>query len=189
MKRFLPILAVAVITAAWFSYLHYKDTASQAYLKQAALGAMSKFVIFDGKENTPQTPVLDREGNSLTFEDFKGTALLVNFWATWCEPCKEEMPTLLHLQNLMEGENFKVLTVSIDWQGYKIIDPFLEENDVTSLTVLWDRSNRLPNQFEVKGLPLTVLIDKKGNWIGRFDGPAEWNSIDAIRLMRTVARE
>ncbi len=189
MKKILPILIIATAAGGWFLFLLYQDWTSLAHLERETRGAMSEFIIFDRKKDTPQTPVFDRDENTLSFKDFKGTALLVNLWATWCEPCREEMPTLLDLQKAMEGENFRVLTISIDWRGYQVIDPFLEEYQVADLTVYWDKSNRLPNQLAVKGLPLTILINKDGDWVGRLDGPAEWNSVDAIRLMRAAARE
>ena len=189
MKKYIPLLVISGAISAWFLFLFYQDLTSLDYLKREARGAMSEFVVFDSPKETPQTRIFDRQGNTYSFADFKGKTLLINFWATWCEPCREEMPTLLHLQQVMEGEDFLLITVSIDWQGYKIIDPFLEEYQVTGLTAYWDKSNRLPNQMGVIGLPLTVLIDKDGNWVGRFDGPAEWNSVDAIHLMRAAARK
>jgi len=189
MKKFLPLLFVFAAAGAWFLYLMYQDWSSLDHLKRQARGAMSDFVIFDAKQDAPRTPFLDRNGSSFSFEDFQGKALLVNLWATWCEPCREEMPTLVDLQKVMEGEDFEILTISIDWQGYQVIDPFLEEYQATGLAAYLDKSSRLPNQVGVKGLPLTILINKDGDWIGRLDGPAVWNSADAIQLMRAAARE
>lgn len=187
MKKFLPILVLGLAVAVWLAYLAFSDRGRQAGLAVLAVGEMSKFAVFEKPLDLPTTRFFDREGNSLNFSDFEGATILVNLWATWCEPCREEMPTLLALQKSMVGENFKVIIISIDWQGYKVIDPFLEDYNVTGLSTYWDKSNRLPNQLAVVGLPLTILISRDGKWLGRMDGPADWSSTDAIALMQKAS--
>ncbi|MEE8295944.1 MAG: TlpA disulfide reductase family protein, partial [Sphingomonadales bacterium] len=113
----------------------------------------------------------------------------VNFWATWCEPCKEEMPTLQNLEAKLGGDNFQVVTISVDWQGFEIMDPFFEEFKVQNLIPYWDNSGRLPNELEVIGLPLTILLDADGNWMGRMDGPLVWDSIDALNLFKAASQK
>jgi len=189
MKKFTPLILLGVLVAAWFGYLAFKDRGKLAELRLLTTGEMSNFVIFEKPKPLPETPFFNRKGETIRFADFKGKTTLVNVWATWCEPCREEMPTLNTLQIVMAGQNFQVITLSIDWQGYKVIDPFLEEYKITDLDAYWDKSNRLPNQLEVVGLPLTILISSDGEWIGRMDGPAVWNSNDAITLMQKAAEQ
>ena len=99
------------------------------------------------------------------------------------------MPTLVDLQERLGGDTFQVITISVDWQGYKVIDEFFDEYGITNLTTYWDNSGLLPGQLEVIGLPLTILIDENGAWIGRMDGPAEWNSPDALALMKAASEK
>ncbi len=189
MKKFIPIILLAILVVAWFGYLAFRDQGDLVELGLLTKGEMSKFIVFDQPRDMPQTPFFNRDGGEVRFSDFKGTTLLVNLWATWCEPCREEMPTLNALQKAMAGQGFQVITLSIDWQGYQVIDPFLEEYNITDLVAYWDKSNRLPNQLEVIGLPLTVLISSEGKWIGRMDGPAVWNSAEAIALMKKAVEQ
>ena len=189
MKKLIPIILIAVLAAAWFGYLTFQGQNKLAELRLLAKGEMSKLIIFDKPRDLPKTPFFDRLGNRVTFEDFKGKVLLVNLWATWCEPCREEMPTLDALQAALVGENIQIITLSIDWKGYQVIDEFYEEYKIKHLPAYWDKSNRLPAEFEVIGLPLTVLISSDGKWIGRMDGPAVWSSPDAIALMKKASEE
>jgi len=124
MKKFTPLIFLGLLVAAWFGFLAFKDQGKLAELRLLTTGEMSKFIIFEKPKQMPETPFFNRKGETIHFSDFRGKTTLVNIWATWCEPCREEMPTLNALQIVMAGQNFQVITLSIDWQGYKVIDPF-----------------------------------------------------------------
>ena len=186
MKRFLPIGIAALVVAGWVVFLLVQETRPVVDLSPYTTGQMQDFEVFDVPQELPAIPFYDREGREILFGDLSGKVLLINIWATWCEPCKEEMPTLVDLQERLGGNDFEVVTISVDWQGYEVMDEFFTEYGITSLTAYWDNSGLLPGQLEVIGLPLTILVDAEGRWIGRIDGPAEWNSADALALIRAA---
>lgn len=187
MKRVIPIIIVVAAVIGWAAYVLLADQPSRPDLAALAKGQMAGFEVFDEPRDLPQTPFYDREGAPLGLPDFEGQTTLVNVWATWCEPCREEMPLLAALDRKMAGKNFRVVTLSVDWQGFKVIDPFLAEVGAHTLPAYWDKSARLPVELEAKGLPLTILINAEGEWIGRMDGAADWSGPDALRLMEAAA--
>lgn len=187
MKKYFPLIVFSGLLLGLLGSLVFKP-GSAVDLSPFIKGEVIGFEIFEEPNPLPDTPFFDREGNEINFSDFKEKTVLVNFWATWCEPCKEEMPTLQNLEAKLGGDNFQVVTVSVDWQGFKIMDPFFEEFRVKNLVHYWDNSGRLPNELETIGLPLTILINAKGEWIGRMDGPLVWDSPDALALFKAASQ-
>lgn len=187
MKKNLPILIFVLAILGLTGFLLFRP-AGRVDLTPYVKGSAAKFVVFDAPKSLPNTPFFDREGKALRFKDFEGQTLLVNFWATWCEPCKEEMPTLNTLEKELGGGNFKVIAVSIDWQGYSVMDPFFEEFKIDALEPYWDKSGRLPNELDTIGLPLTILISANGDWLARVDGPLVWDSPDVKALLKAAAK-
>ena len=126
----------------------------------------------------------DGETNPLTLADFRGKVVLVNLWATWCAPCVREMPTLDRLQAVLGSADFEVVAIAQDRKGFEVVTPFLHDRDIEQLSVYADSSSQATRAFGVLGLPASVLIDRAGNEIGRLIGPAEWDSPEAIALIR-----
>lgn len=187
MKKFLPLIILAAILLGLLGYLGLKS-GPRVNLTPFLVGEMTQFELFEDPKPLPETPFLDRQGTEVRFSDFRGKTLLVNFWATWCEPCKEEMPTLDNLEARLGDENFRVITVSIDWQGFGVMDPFFEEFKISNLEAYWDNSGKLPNELDTIGLPLTILVGPDGKWLGRRDGPLVWDSPEALEFFK-AARE
>ncbi|MDO5643644.1 MAG: TlpA disulfide reductase family protein, partial [Paracoccus sp. (in: a-proteobacteria)] len=106
-----------------------------------------------------------------------------NFWATWCAPCREEMPALNNLQTLMGGDDFQVVTIASGRNPLPAIDKFFSEAGVDALPVLLDPRQRLAREFGVMAMPATILIDRDGNEVARLMGPAEWDSPAAIQIV------
>ncbi|TCN28374.1 thiol:disulfide interchange protein TlpA [Sinorhizobium americanum] len=126
----------------------------------------------------------------LTLASFAGKTLLVNLWATWCLPCREEMPALDGLQGALGGDRFEVVAVNIDTGGDDKPKAFLDEIGVKDLRYYRDASmgvfNTLKKEGLAFGLPATLLIDEKGCLIGSMNGPAAWDSDDAKRLIEAA---
>ena len=111
--------------------------------------------------------------------------ILLNFWATWCGPCKEEMRYLEVLHQRFKEKNFVLLTISVDYEGLKPVKEFINKHDYT-FPVLLDPKCETLDLFDVKGIPTTFLIDKKGKMLGKAIGPRDWKSPEAISLFHQL---
>jgi thiol-disulfide isomerase/thioredoxin len=119
-----------------------------------------------------------------TLKDFRGKTILLNLWATWCAPCREEMPSLDRLQQELGSDTFEVVALAVDRTGLEAARKFLDGINVISLALYADPTTRSGSALRVIGMPTTILIDPEGREIGRLPGPAEWDSEDAKRLIR-----
>ena len=142
------------------------DAANAAGLKLAAGNGQA----------VSQTVFTDPEGGEHTLADYAGQAVLLNFWATWCAPCREEMPALNSLQKELGGDDFQVVTIASGRNPQPAIDKFFAEAGVDSLPVLLDPRQKLAREFGIVAMPGTILIDRDGNEVARMMGPADWAS-------------
>lgn len=131
-------------------------------------------------------PLTDGDGRALTLADSRGRVVLLNVWATWCVPCREEMPTLDRLQARLGGEDFQVLPLSVDRAGLEPVRRFYEEIGIRHLGQYLAEDLRAMLALGVIGLPTTLLIDREGREIARLVGPAEWDSPEAVAQFETV---
>ncbi len=138
----------------------------------------------------PQLSFEDGEGQRRTLADFRGRYVLLNVWATWCVPCREEMPALARLQHKLGGPRFEVIALSVDSGGVEAVKRFFAEYHVDSLAVYTDRSLQVNSALRVVGVPTTVLVDREGREIARHVGPAKWDSAQTIEgLQRIITKE
>jgi|TARA_R110002167_G_scaffold235512_2_gene440766 thiol-disulfide isomerase/thioredoxin len=132
---------------------------------------------------------VDGDGRNLTLADFEGRVVLLNIWATWCPPCREEMPTLDALQARLGGSDFHVLPLSIDRAGLEPVRRFYRETGIRNLDLYIAEDTRAMLALAVVGLPTTILIDRIGRERGRLAGPAEWNSPEAVAQISALIDE
>lgn len=125
----------------------------------------------------------DSTGRMRTLKEFRGKTLLVNFWATWCAPCREEMPTLDRLQAKLGGDAFEVVALSVDRGGPERVSEFLAEIGTAHLTVYLADLVAVRRAVGVVGLPTTLLVDRDGREVHRIVGPAEWDSPEMITIV------
>jgi thiol-disulfide isomerase/thioredoxin len=149
-------------------------------------GQMAAFVFRKEPEMLPAFKFQDADGKERTLADWRGKVVLLNLWATWCLPCRKEMPSLDRLQAAVGSETFEVVAISVDRKGLEASKKFLAETGVKHLRLYVDASARLTSDLKAVGLPATFLIDSEGREIGRLLGPAEWDSEEAARLVRSV---
>ena len=124
------------------------------------------------------------DGKVMKSSELAGKVMLVNFWATWCGPCKEEMPSLVRLQKQFDPAHFVMLTITTDLQRQGIAH-FLSQLEI-SLPVGFDEDQEVSRSFMVRGLPTTVVIARNGSLVGRAVGPRAWDSPEALAVMRQV---
>jgi thiol-disulfide isomerase/thioredoxin len=149
-------------------------------------GDMAAFVFRKEPEALPEVKFQDAQGTERTLADWRGRVVLLNLWATWCVPCRKEMPALDRLQKELGGETFEVVAVSVDRKGLEASKKFLVDTGVTNLALYADPSARMTSDLRAIGLPATLLLDREGREVGRLLGPAEWDSEDAKRLIRSA---
>lgn len=129
-------------------------------------------------------------GKKVSLLDFRGQTVLLNLWATWCVPCRQEMPALDHLQSLRGSQDFTVVAVNVDTARLDRPQAFWQEIGIKSLTLYTDNEaaafQKLKGIGKVIGLPTTILIDKTGCETGTMAGPAQWDSGDALALIDAV---
>jgi thiol-disulfide isomerase/thioredoxin len=124
------------------------------------------------------------DGSHVTSNEFAGKVVVMNFWATWCGPCKDEMPALERLRKSLDQDKFVLLTVTTDLQRDGIRH-FLKNLDV-HLPVLFDEDQEVSRAYMVRALPTTVIISQAGTLLGRAVGPREWDSPEAVGLLRRL---
>lgn len=149
-------------------------------------GAMAAFVRKPEPKALPDITFKDGAGADLTLASFKGRVVLLNLWATWCAPCREEMPALARLQQALGGPDFEVVALSLDRQGAMASQKFLTEAKADALKLYVDATGKQGGPLGLVGMPTTLLIDRQGREVGRLTGPAEWDSDDAKALIKSV---
>ena len=149
-------------------------------------GAMAPLLVRPKPLDLPELSFEGPGGETKTLADFKGKIVLLNIWASWCVPCREEMPQLDTLQAELGAKDFEVVAVNIDRGGGDKAKKFLEEAGATHLAPYTDPSGRLFAAVKAVGMPTSLLIDRDGREIGRLVGPADWGSAEAKRLIEAA---
>ena len=149
-------------------------------------GQMAAFVRKKSPEALPEITFNDAAGQPVTLAGFKGRTVLLNLWATWCAPCREEMGSLDRLQQALGSGKFEVVALSLDRQGAAASQKFLDEVNAKHLKLYIDATAKQGTVLKIVGMPTTILINKDGLEIGRLAGPAEWDSADAKALIKAA---
>lgn len=175
----IAFIVVALAAAALGVYFGAWHTDSKAPFARAAR-----------PKPLPELSFNDAEGKPHTLADFRGKVVLLNIWATWCEPCREEMPALDRLQAKLGGERFQVVALSVDQQGLAIARKFYAQVGIKALRLYIDPTASAAFTLDAAGLPATLLVDRQGREIGRHLGAVKWDDADVVqRLRRTIGAE
>jgi thiol-disulfide isomerase/thioredoxin len=155
-----------------------------------ARGEVAAMAIAESPLRVPEVAFRDRSGAERRLSDWRGRTVLLNLWATWCIPCRKEMPALDALEGALGGERFEVVAVNIDTRDSIKPRAWLEEVGVNRLAYYADSSAKVFQDLKLAGralgLPTTVLVDPAGCEIGTAAGPAEWASADGLKLVRAA---
>jgi len=149
-------------------------------------GAMAPLVVKSKPVDLPPFTFMAADGTPTTLADFSGKVVLLNIWATWCVPCREEMPALDKLKTKLGGKDFQVVAVNIDKGGPGKAATFLKETGATNLALYTDPSGKLFATLKAVGMPTTLIIDRQGREIARLVGPADWASPEAIKVIEAA---
>jgi thiol-disulfide isomerase/thioredoxin len=138
------------------------------------------------KKTVPNITLMDLKGGNVELKNvIKGKVVFLNFWATWCGPCKEEMPSMEALYKEYKEKNFIFLTISVDYEGLPPVKAFIERTRYT-FPVLLDPKNDTLDLFAVSRIPTTFIIDKEGRMIGRALGPRNWKSPEVEAILKQL---
>lgn len=151
---------------------------------QAETASSRSFVMHEAPRPLPEIEFEDGNGEALTLADLRGKTVLLNIWATWCVPCREEMPTLDALEAELGGPGFEVVPLSVDRAGPEVVRKFYAEIGIEHLGLYIDASMRASFDLQAPGLPTTLLIDSEGRELGRLVGPAEWDTPEMIAFLK-----
>jgi thiol-disulfide isomerase/thioredoxin len=164
--------------------------AKTANLEPLAKGEIAALNVNSRPKPPPAIAFAGGEGQPMSLADFRGKTILVNLWATWCVPCREEMPALDKLQTELGGNDFQVVAINVDTRNPDKPRAWLQENGIKNLAYHADPAGKLLQVLQksghVVGLPATFMVDPEGCEIAILKGPAEWDSPDALSFVRAA---
>lgn len=180
------LYAVLYLALALGANPAFADPLDRESLMELRQGEMRKLAIHKTPHAIPTSEFTNMDGDTFTMADFTGKYVLLNFWATWCAPCRLEMPSLDALQHQLGSDDFQIVLMAVGRNSDMAIKSFFDEIDMKSLSTHLDPKQILSREKGVFGLPITVLIDPQGNEIARMRGDAEWDSADAIAFLSAM---
>jgi thiol-disulfide isomerase/thioredoxin len=158
-----------------------------------ARGEVAALTVAQRPFPVPDLAFKDAQGREVRLSDWRGRTVLLNLWATWCVPCRREMPALDALQALLGGDDFQVVAVNIDTRDPQKPRTFLKDVGITHLAYYSDPSARVFENLKTAGkafgMPTTLIVDPSGCEIGNIAGPAEWASDDGVKLVGAAIRK
>jgi cytochrome c biogenesis protein CcmG/thiol:disulfide interchange protein DsbE len=179
-RKRLKIVAVIVLLGA-YGVLQYLATRPKA--PALALKGPPARTLFPFDFTLP-----DMHGNTVRLADFRGQVVLVNFWATWCYPCRTEMPSMQAVYQEYKQRGFTILAISSDVHGSDAVAPFVQESTLT-FPVLLDPQNVVGTRLQVRGIPMSYLLDKQGRIVGMEIGAKNWHSAKMRQLIDQLLGE
>jgi thiol-disulfide isomerase/thioredoxin len=197
------LLALTVLGAgaAWYGFSRHGSTVEGAgecrasrpaaeRLKPLAKGEIAALAVNAAPKPPPAIAFTGPDGQAAGLSDFRGRTILVNLWATWCVPCRQEMPALDRLQAELGAQDFQVVAINVDTRNPDKPKAWLQENGIRNLAYHADPAGKLLQVLQksghVVGLPTTFVVDPSGCEIALLKGPAEWDSPEALAFMRAA---
>lgn len=127
----------------------------------------------------------DLQGNTVQLSDLRGNVVFINVWATWCQPCIDEMPTIERLYNQLHARGLEVITISLDPLGAQVIEPFMRRYQLT-FPVLLDVKSEVERLYGTTGVPESFIVDKQGRLVEKVVGPRDWSSPQTLALFERL---
>ena len=185
MRRFCLIVFYTALTVG-ANIAHAAPAPEAALIAPHLTGEMAKLVPATEAVPLPEAALLDKGDAPQTLADYRGKVILLNFWATWCAPCRKELGALDRLQGEMGGDDFAVVTVATGRNPVPAIEKLFADEAITRLPILRDPDQTFARATGVLGLPVTVLVSRDGTEIARLVGDAAWDSEAAKAVIRAA---
>tara|TARA_Y100000768_G_scaffold84496_1_gene60380 strand:- start:370 stop:897 length:528 start_codon:yes stop_codon:yes gene_type:complete len=144
---------------------------------------IKNLVIHKQNKKLKNITFLDVDNKLINLNEFTGQLVIINFWATWCAPCKEEMPSLDNLKNLKAFENLKILPINVGQEDIQKSKIFFDDLKIKNLELYFDNSIKLAKTFTLRGLPTTVIINKEGDEFARIIGSIDFGDENFIKWL------
>ena len=148
------------------------------------LSEIKNIVIYKDLKTYDNLIFLDKKDQKINIKDYNGNLVLMNFWATWCEPCKEEMPSLDRLQNNPKLNNLKILTINIGKENLKKVNNFFQELNIKNLEPYFDNPTTLAKKLSLRGVPTSVLFNVEGKEFARIIGSIDFDDLKFIEWLK-----
>ncbi len=136
-------------------------------------------------QSAPDFTFPDLDGKEVSLSDFRGKVVFVNIWATWCPPCREEMPSMQKLYERFKGQDFEILAVSIDADGREAVAPFMQQMNLT-FPALLDPDEKIRRLYAITGVPESFIIDRNGILVERVIGALDWAAPKVFRFFQAL---
>lgn len=176
--------AMVVAFMAWRTAQPALPQHSATSVAPATASDQPPFIALETPRPLPPLSFVNGDGAAMTLVDFHGHVVLLNVWATWCVPCRKEMPALDRLQGKLEAADFAIVPLSIDHRGRDAVERFYRELGLTSLRIYLDPSGNAPYAINAFGMPTTLLIDRDGRELGRVIGAAQWDDAAMVSQIK-----
>ncbi len=154
-------------------------------LQRFAKGGLKKLQVLDTPPPQPQMTFKTADGSDISLKDFRGKTVLLNVWATWCVPCVAEIPSLDMLQAQKGGDNFVVVTISMD-RHIGDANAFFDKADIHALSLYHDPSYSISAKVDVQGIPISIFYGPQGKEIVRIPGDVNWQSVETVALLDAI---
>ena len=135
---------------------------------------LKNLVVYDDQKKISEISFKNEEDKTVSLSEYKNKLLILNFWATWCEPCKEEMPSLQNLQNNPNFKNLKILPINIGQEDKNSIKKFFSDVKIDSFEIFYDSDVKIAKKFSLRGIPTSILIDKDGYEFAKIIGSIDF---------------
>ena len=172
------IIVAAILVAAVSAFVYLTFVSNDSLDADVASATPEKSI-------APDFTLTDMEGKSVSLSDFRGKVVLLNFWATWCPPCRAEMPSMERLYSEMRDKDFVLLAVNVEENGQNAVSSFVEDIPV-SFPILFDSAQKISSIYRVSGIPQTYIIDKEGQIIQQVTGGVAWDSPEVRKYFSSL---
>ena len=152
-------------------------------LEEFKTGEMKKLILHESPKAVSEEVFYSPNNDPIMLQSLSGSLTLVNFWATWCAPCLDEMPSLSNLQKIKGSKDFNVVTIATMRNSPKSVENFFNKMSIDNLTKYQDPKGKLARSLKIAGLPLTILLNKENKEVARLIGDADWSSPHALKLI------